>query len=134
MPVQVWLRNIQNLLKRGMEDAAQKCLEQSLLSLPRSKHVKVITQVAIMEFKIGSPERARSIFEGVVRNYPRRTDLWSVYLDQVLFWCIFLLKKFEKYCARSFESVTEQEYLDLPLLGTKGTLTSIYCRKSVWGI
>ncbi|CAM6099604.1 unnamed protein product [Calypogeia fissa] len=78
----VWLRNIQNLLKRGMEDAAQKVFEQSLLSLPRRKHVKVISQVAIMEFKIGSPERARTIFEGVVRNYPKRTDLWSVYLDQ----------------------------------------------------
>lgn len=81
--LQVWLRNIQNLLKRDMGDAAQKAFDQSLLSLPRRKHVKVISQVAIMEFKIGSPERGRTIFEGVVRNYPRRTDLWSVYLDQV---------------------------------------------------
>lgn len=27
-------------------------------------------------------ERGRSLFEGVLRNYPRRLDLWSVYLDQ----------------------------------------------------
>lgn len=27
-------------------------------------------------------ERGRSIFEGVLRNYPKRLDLWSVYLDQ----------------------------------------------------
>ena len=27
-------------------------------------------------------ERARSLFEGVLRNHPRRLDLWSVYLDQ----------------------------------------------------
>jgi rRNA biogenesis protein RRP5 len=81
--VQVWLRNIQNLLKRGMEDAVRKVFDQSLLSLPKRKHLKVISQVAIMEFKTGSPERGRTIFEGVVRNYPRKTDLWSVYLDQV---------------------------------------------------
>ena len=29
-----------------------------------------------------SAERGRSIFEGVLRNYPKRLDLWSVYLDQ----------------------------------------------------
>jgi hypothetical protein len=27
-------------------------------------------------------ERGRSLFEGVLRNYPKRLDLWSVYLDQ----------------------------------------------------
>lgn len=27
-------------------------------------------------------ERGRSMFEGVLRNYPKRLDLWSVYLDQ----------------------------------------------------
>ena len=35
-----------------------------------------------MEFKSGSVERGRGIFEGVLRNYPKRLDLWSVYLDQ----------------------------------------------------
>jgi len=35
-----------------------------------------------MEFKSGDPERGRSIFESVLRNYPKRMDLWSVYLDQ----------------------------------------------------
>lgn len=31
---------------------------------------------------MGDAERGRSIMEGVLRNFPRRTDLWSVYLDQ----------------------------------------------------
>lgn len=66
-----------------MGDAAHKALDQSLLSLPRRKHIKVISQAALLEFKIGSVERARSMFEGILRNYPKRTDLWSVYLDQV---------------------------------------------------
>jgi rRNA biogenesis protein RRP5 len=65
-----------------MGDAANKALEQGLKSLPRRKHIKVISRAAILEFRIGSPERARILFEGILRNYPKRTDLWSVYLDQ----------------------------------------------------
>lgn len=80
---QVWLRQIQSLLARDMGDAAHKALDQSLLSLPKRKHIKVISAAALLEFKTGSVERARSIFEGILRNYPKRTDLWSVYLDQV---------------------------------------------------
>jgi hypothetical protein len=82
---QVWLRQIQSLLARDMGDAAHKALDQSLLSLPRRKHIKVISRAALLEFKTGSVERARSIFEGILRNYPKRVDLWSVYLDQVFY-------------------------------------------------
>jgi rRNA biogenesis protein RRP5 len=34
-----------------------------------------------MEFKFGEAERGRTIFEGVMSNYPKRVDLWSIYLD-----------------------------------------------------
>lgn len=34
-----------------------------------------------MEFKIGDPERGRTLFEGLLAKYPKRTDLWSIYLD-----------------------------------------------------
>ncbi|KAJ7541483.1 hypothetical protein O6H91_10G061600 [Diphasiastrum complanatum] len=78
----IWLRQLQNLLNRGMEDSVQKVFDTALLSLPRHKHIKFITHAAIMEFKSGSPERGRAMFEGVLRNYPKRTDLWSVYIDQ----------------------------------------------------
>ena len=36
----------------------------------------------MLEFRLGDAERGRSIFEGVLRNFPKRVDLWSVYLDQ----------------------------------------------------
>lgn len=35
-----------------------------------------------MEYKHGEPERGRTIFEGIISNYPKRVDLWNVYLDQ----------------------------------------------------
>ena len=37
------------------------------------------------EFKSpgGSAERGRGVLESVLRNYPKRIDLWSLYIDQV---------------------------------------------------
>jgi rRNA biogenesis protein RRP5 len=78
----VWLRAIRYSLTQNDADTAKKTFDRSLKSLPRSEHVAMATQTALLEFKVGDPERGRSIFEGVLANYPRRLDLWSVYLDQ----------------------------------------------------
>ena len=45
--------------------------------------LQVISHTAIQEFKIGSAERGRSMFESCLRSYPARLDVWSQYLDQV---------------------------------------------------
>ncbi|KAI5068389.1 hypothetical protein GOP47_0016734 [Adiantum capillus-veneris] len=82
MSCKVWLKRIQCCLKQSMPEAAHKTLDRALLSLPQRKHIKAISQAAITEFRIGSAERARNLFESILRNYPKRVDLWSVYLDQ----------------------------------------------------
>jgi len=78
------LHRVQSLLKQGKE-GIQPVVNRALLSLPRKKHIKFISKTAILEFKSGVPDRGRSMFEGVLREYPKRTDLWSVYLDQVIY-------------------------------------------------
>ncbi|KAI3794742.1 hypothetical protein L1987_37379 [Smallanthus sonchifolius] len=77
----VWLRRIQRVIKQN-EDMVQSVVKRALICLPKHKHIKFITQTAISEFKSGVPDRGRSLFEGMLREYPKRTDLWSVYLDQ----------------------------------------------------
>lgn len=81
--IQVWLRKIQLFLKKK-SDGVQSVVNRALMCLPRHKHIKFISQSAILEFKTGVPDRGRSMFEGMLREYPKRTDLWSVYLDQVI--------------------------------------------------
>ncbi|CAN6476370.1 unnamed protein product [Victoria cruziana] len=76
----VWLRYIENLLKQGKCDA-QAVVNRALLSLGQWKHIKFISQAAILEFKHGLPDRGRSLFEKILREYPKRIDLWNVYLD-----------------------------------------------------
>ncbi|KAJ1814570.1 rRNA biogenesis protein rrp5 [Coemansia sp. RSA 2598] len=68
-------------LKNDKAVESRDLLARALKSLPKRKHIKAITQFGQMEFKHGEPERGRTIFEGVLGTYPKRVDLWSVYLD-----------------------------------------------------
>lgn len=35
----------------------------------------------MLEFKHKNPENGRTMFEGIVSNYPKRMDIWSIYMD-----------------------------------------------------
>lgn len=62
-------------------DKARNILEQSLKSLDKQEHVDVISKFAQMEFKAGDIERGKTLFESLLSTYPKRVDLWMVYLD-----------------------------------------------------
>jgi rRNA biogenesis protein RRP5 len=68
-------------LKRNNIAECRKILQRSLQSLAKRKHIKTICKFAQMEFRYGEPERGRTIFEGIMSSYPKRVDLWSIYLD-----------------------------------------------------
>ena len=46
--------------------------------------VTVISRFAQFEFKHGEPARGRTMFESILSSYPRRVDIWSVYIDMVV--------------------------------------------------
>lgn len=78
----VWVRAIEFDAKADQPGKAKKTLARALKVLPSRKHVKVIVKVGLTEFKIGNIERGREIFEGLITNYPKRLDLWNLYIDQ----------------------------------------------------
>lgn len=43
--------------------------------------VDMITKFAQLEFRYGDAERGRTMFDKVLTSYPKRTDLWSVFID-----------------------------------------------------
>lgn len=43
--------------------------------------VDVIAKFAQLEFRYGDAQRGRSMFDKVLSSYPKRTDLWSVFID-----------------------------------------------------
>jgi rRNA biogenesis protein RRP5 len=77
----VWLAQLSCLYRSGELDAGRKALPKCLAALPRRKHAIVVSKAALLEYQHGSAERGRSVFEGLLDSYPKRTDLWSVYID-----------------------------------------------------
>lgn len=43
--------------------------------------MNLISKFGMLEFKYGQPENGRTMFEGIVSNYPKRMDIWSIYMD-----------------------------------------------------
>lgn len=43
--------------------------------------VDIITKFAQLEFRFGDAEKGRVMFDKVLTTYPKRTDLWSVFID-----------------------------------------------------
>lgn len=62
--------------------SGRKLLTQALEALPRRKHIKATLKFAQLEFRHGSLERGRTLFEGVLASSPGRLDIWSQYCDQ----------------------------------------------------
>lgn len=46
--------------------------------------IDVIVKFALLELEYGSKERAKTMFENLVVNYPKRTDLLHTYLSQMI--------------------------------------------------
>jgi rRNA biogenesis protein RRP5 len=78
----VWMRYHELYIKHGMEKKAKECLSRSIQSLSRHKHIEVISHYALTEFEHGSIDRGRVLFEDLLTSYPKRTDLWHIYIDK----------------------------------------------------
>ena len=77
----VWISYAYFCFINGDEARGRKLFNESILSLPKRKHIKITMKFAQLEFNKGDPERGRTIFESLMANNPARTDLWSVYAD-----------------------------------------------------
>ncbi|KAI3352853.1 hypothetical protein L3Q82_019426 [Scortum barcoo] len=77
----VWLSYGTFLLQQGQSDAASGLLQRALKSLPSKESVDVIGKFAQLEFRYGDTEKGCAMFDKVLTSYPKRTDLWSVFID-----------------------------------------------------
>jgi rRNA biogenesis protein RRP5 len=100
----VWTLFCEHYLKRGDVEQARKLLPRSLQSLEKRKRksssscwhrvcvyakrtcrarsdLKTISKFAQLEYKLGEPERGKTLFEGIVDSHPKRWDLWTIYID-----------------------------------------------------
>lgn len=78
----IWIAYQQFCLRNNNEKGARALLSRSMQSLSKHKHIEVIIKFALGEFDNSSPDRGRVLFEDLLENYPKRTDIWHVYVDR----------------------------------------------------
>ncbi|SZF05122.1 unnamed protein product [Blumeria hordei] len=64
-------------------ERARAVLLRATQSLPPHTHLNLTMKFAALEFHSpsGSPERGRTIFEGLLSTFPKRLDIWNQILD-----------------------------------------------------
>nr|XP_045592491.1 protein RRP5 homolog [Procambarus clarkii] len=77
----VWIKAGIFFFSNSMADEGRRYMDRALLSLDKSDHVELINRFGQLEFRFGEAERGRTIFESLLSNYPKRIDIWSVYVD-----------------------------------------------------
>ncbi|KAI9754902.1 MAG: hypothetical protein M4579_004502 [Chaenotheca gracillima] len=80
----LWHNYLSFLMGTAHEPAkARTTLSRAMQSLPQHTHVQLTSQFACLEFRAeaGDAERGRTIFEGLVDTWPKRWDLWGIWLD-----------------------------------------------------
>ncbi|KAF2276377.1 rRNA biogenesis protein-like protein RRP5 [Westerdykella ornata] len=62
---------------------ARALLNRAMQSVPESEHRYLTSKFAALEFKSpnGNPEHGRTIFEGLICNWPKKGDLWDMYVE-----------------------------------------------------
>ncbi|CAM67435.1 rRNA biogenesis protein-like protein [Leishmania infantum JPCM5] len=70
------------LVDQGKRDQLKRTLKDMGDVLKRDDATLAIVHIAIHEYKQGSPENGRALFEGLLRKVPKRSDVWSIYTDQ----------------------------------------------------
>jgi rRNA biogenesis protein RRP5 len=78
----VWIAHLSYLLERGQHEEAQTVIQRALLSLPSYKHVETLSKYATLAFTYGRVTTARVVFDGLLKQHPKRLDLLFVYADQ----------------------------------------------------
>jgi rRNA biogenesis protein RRP5 len=63
--------------------AARALLQRATQSLHTSHHRLITSKFALLEFHSpnGDPERGRTVFEGLISTWPKRGDLWDMWVD-----------------------------------------------------
>lgn len=78
---QVWLAACSFHARASKMEAARAVFQKALTVLPKKEHVELISRFGQLEVKLGELERGKTMFETLMASYPKRTDLWLVYVD-----------------------------------------------------
>ncbi|GLG95212.1 Uncharacterized protein GBIM_02242 [Gryllus bimaculatus] len=82
--VNTWVEAGLACIKCGEIEKSRQLMQRALTVLDKKYHVEVLTRFARMENEWGETERAETLMENVLTSYPKRIDVWSVYIDMLV--------------------------------------------------
>lgn len=77
-----WERLGMVLIDQKKRDQLKRMLKDMGDALRRDDYCQSVVHLAVYEYKNGSVENGRALFETLVVRMPKRSDVWSVYVDQ----------------------------------------------------
>ncbi|KAG1701414.1 Protein RRP5 [Nymphon striatum] len=78
---QVWIDYGLFLTENKQFEKSRNVMQRSLKNVPKRDHLDILSQFARYEMKFGDVERGKTMFDNILASYPKKTNIWSVYLD-----------------------------------------------------
>ena len=57
-------------------------LNKSMQVLPKKNHLDIMSYYGQLLFKFNKKEDARNMFDKILKNFPKRKDIWFIYIDK----------------------------------------------------
>ena len=80
--LRLWITYIAFRFKTKDAEGGRALLARASQVLLKSQVLELSIKFALLEFKYGNIERARSVMEKILDNHSKRSDIWSMYIDQ----------------------------------------------------
>ncbi|KAH8383522.1 hypothetical protein KR009_009143 [Drosophila setifemur] len=80
----VWPLVAESYFWLGKSDQVHSLLQRALKVLPNLEHVNCIVAFAKLYARNDAQDMAQTLLDDVVTSYPKRIDIWSVYVDMLI--------------------------------------------------
>ncbi|XP_058825044.1 protein RRP5 homolog [Topomyia yanbarensis] len=81
---EMWLLIADCYYKIGYTSKVKPLLSKALKSLENKEHIPLIVKFAFLHNRNGDRDEAHLLFEQILTSYPKRTDIWSQYVDMLV--------------------------------------------------
>ena len=67
--------------EKGSEKSSE-VLKQAMMLVPSNSKVRLLSGYGVILYKYDSYDKGRTIFEDLLSKYPKKIDIWYIYIDQ----------------------------------------------------
>jgi rRNA biogenesis protein RRP5 len=78
----VWQRLGEVLIDQDKRDQLKRMIKDMREKLKKDDQALVVVHLAIYDYRRGAVEAARNLFEALLLQAPKKSDVWSAYIDQ----------------------------------------------------